>query len=666
MVSLGMGSFRRTAAWVLAANLGVFLLLSVGGMLLISGHDNALARSILRDHRGTIASIYSRILLGYLLAGLGAAFLLYPFMKGWKAALGSIGLLLALVLHLLTSETQLVYGPVQTLYCTIHDAIPEFVRNLYHPMILEVAFGVFALWSMHRWTIRWSLKLKAGLVLIGGGAWFLLHLPGEVFTDASRPNFVLIASDSLRGDHLHTNGYARKTSPNIDALAARGTNFSRNLVPTASTHESWVSLLSSTEPRVNGLRHMFPSREKVAEVEAKLTFLPTVLGNHGYQTAAIGGWCGSTFKLLDFGFQEIDVSNTQNRSALIAEAALTTHLPAAAFMDNPIGRLILPELERVSFTRSAPALTRMAKNWISDAAGREGEPFFLTVFYHVTHLPYSSTYPYYTAFTDPDYRGDNRYRINFKIDRMIKRGFDNDLEEAEKQHIIDLYDGCVREFDAQVGDLVAHLEELGLLKNTIVGVWGDHGDDLYEHGTTLGHGVTLFGGDHANTPPAIFAGPGIPHRRVDELTRSIDLPPTWLRWLSLPPVKAWQGVDLSGEVPALSALLETSYLLYRQPIPDLLPGEVPQQFPKFDHATFLDPDFGYNLVLRDEFTDDLIRTKCFAVREGDWKLIFVPGENGPIYRLFDLATDPQCRHDLRAEQPETFQALKRKLPEHAR
>ena len=45
------------------------------------------------------------------------------------------------------------------------------------------------------------------------------------------------------------------------------------------------------------------------------------------------------------------------------------------------------------------------------------------------------------------FRGDNRFRINFKIDQMIKRGFDHDLSAADKQHIIDLYDGCVMEFD---------------------------------------------------------------------------------------------------------------------------------------------------------------------------------------------------------------------------
>jgi arylsulfatase A-like enzyme len=410
---------------------------------------------------------------------------------------------------------------------------------------------------------------------------------------------------------------------------------------------------------------MYPSREKVRRIEAGLDFAPRLLQEKGYRTAVIGGWCGNTFSIFDAGFEHVDVSDCQNHRALIAEAAFTNHIPAAGFLDNPLGRLLVPELKRVSFTRSSAVLTGRARDFLEEAA-RDGRPFFLAVVYNTTHLPYSAVYPYDRTFTDPGYRGRNRYRIDFKVDDMIQRGFDHDLTPEEMRHVVALYDGCVLELDAQVGELVAALKELGLSERTIVGVWGDHGDDLYEHGTTLGHGVTLFGGDQANHPPAIFKGPGVPKRRVDDLVRSIDLAPTWFEWLGLARPRGWQGVDLSGEIPPLWALLETSYLLYRQPVPDLRPGEKVQGFPKtMDRATFFDPDFDFNQVLREEFEDDLVATKCFAVREGSWKLIRVPGEDGPIYRLFDLASDPQCRRDVAAEQPEVFARLRARLPEQA-
>ena len=149
--------------------------------------------------------------------------------------------------------------------------------------------------------------------------------------------------------------------------------------------------------------------------------------------------------------------------------------------------------------------------------------------------------------------------------------------------------------------------------------------------------------------------------------RSYDLTPTWMTWLGREErPESWQGVDLSGDVPDLTALLETSYLLYRQPVPDLEPGEKVKGFPQFDQATFLDPDFDHNLVLREELNDRVIETKCFAVRRGDWKLIAVPGEGGPIHRLFNLKDDPQCRTNLVRERPQVYAELKPQLPEYAR
>ncbi|MGH7163489.1 MAG: sulfatase-like hydrolase/transferase, partial [Planctomycetota bacterium] len=519
--------------------------------------------------------------------------------------------------------------------------------------------------ALHRWTPGVPAKWKAGALAAAAVAYGTALLPSASAERGGPACFLLVATDSLRADHLSCNGYPRETTPHIDELARRGTNFARCLVPTASTHESWVSMLSSSEPRHHGLRHMFPARDEVRSVVEGREFLPALLADRGYATGAVGGWCGTTFRLFDMGFREVDVSDAQTYRTVIAEAAFTNHLLACAVLDNPLGRLLVPELAGVSFTRSASALTRRAKAFL-DRMAREQEPFFLVVVYHVTHLPYSASYPYYATFTDPAYRGRNRYRIDFNVDEMIQHGFCDDLTAAERRHVVDLYDGCVREFDEQVGALVRHLKARGLYGRTIVGVVGDHGDDLYEPGCTLGHGVTLFGGDHANHIPAVFAGPGIPARRVDELVRSFDLTPTWARWLGVEAPPSWHGADLAGEIPRLSALLETSYLLYRQPVPDLRAGERPREFPRFDRAVVADPAFDGNFVLRRELRDLLVKTKCFAVREGPWKLIYVPGEEGPIYRLYHLDKDPLCVRDLSAARPGELERLKAMLPPEAR
>ena len=634
----------------------IFAVVTLGGVvLLLAKQENRHAQEIYDHHLGSVLSVYGRILLGYLLAGGALGVLLHPLTPGRKVIPMTVGLVLLSVLYSLTSGTHLLYGPIHTAIAFARDHCPDFLGALYRPVQIPLLFLALLLWSLALWSRR---VRRRWTVLAVAGAAVLLLVSGVLYRSAprrfDRPNLVLMASDSLRGDHLSANGYPRDTSPHIDRLAARGVNFSNCLVPTASTHESWVSMFSSTPPAVNGLRHMFPSRELVDRIQESQDWFPKLLRDNGYATAVVGGWCGSTFRLFDMGFDQVDVSDAQNRQALIAEVAFTNHLFAIAFLDNPIGRLLTPELDRVSLTRAAPNLTRRALGTLDRLAAGD-RPFFLMVVYHGTHLPYSSTYPYYQRFVDPEYRGRNRFRIDFAIDDMIQRGFDHDLTEEEQQHLIGLYDGCVQEFDDQVGELVKHLRSAGLLERTIVGVLGDHGDDLYEHGTTLGHGVTLFGGDQANHIPAVFAGPGLDQGRKEPgLIRSYDLTPTWCSWLGLPTPDGFEGVDLSAAVPPLSALLETSYLLYRQPVPDLLPGEKPKEFPRFDDATFFDPEFDDNLVVRDRYLDQLVATKCFAVREGSYKLIHVPGENAPIRRLFDLEHDPQCEQDLSRTFPELF------------
>ncbi len=652
---------KSTLLWSALAAIVLFGAVTWLGVLFLMDYENALAKEIFEKHRATILSVYGRIGLGYLVAGLLAGLVLHPFVRGWKAAPAVLALAVLAFVHTLTNGTHFLYGPIQTIYSTVRDAIPAWIRDPYRPWLIEATLAALALASLWRWSRRVPARAKLAAVAvpaIAGSFW--LWPSAHASLPPGPPSFLLIVSDSLRADHLSCNGYARKTSPSIDALAAEGTNFANCLVPTASTHESWIAMLSSTEPRTNGCRHMFPTRRKAAEISGSHDFLPRLLRAKGYRTGVIGGWCGNTFSVFDTGFEHVDVSNSQNHRALIAEAAFTNHLVAVGFLDNPAGRLLVPELERVSFTRSSASLTRRARRFLDD---NDGRPFFLAVVYNTTHLPYSAAYPYDRAFTDPAYRGRNRYRIDFKIDELIQRGFDHDLSPEEMQHVVDLYDGCVKEFDAQVGELVEALRDLGLSDRTIVGVWGDHGDDLYEHGTTLGHGVTLFGGDQANRPPAIFKGPGVPRRRVDGLTRSIDLAPTLATWLGLERPARWQGVDLSGEIPELWALLETSYLMYRTPPPDLRPGEVVKPFPRMDAATFWDPDFDFNPVLREDLEDELLATKCFAVREGPWKLILVPGESGPILRLFDLSKDPQCRRDVAAEHADVLARLRARLPE---
>ena len=66
------------------------------------------------------------------------------------------------------------------------------------------------------------------------------------------PNIVLISIDTLRADHLGAYGYARDTSPNIDALARRGVLFEKAFTPAPWTLPAHASMLTGLTPYRHG------------------------------------------------------------------------------------------------------------------------------------------------------------------------------------------------------------------------------------------------------------------------------------------------------------------------------------------------------------------------------------------------------------------------------
>lgn len=88
-----------------------------------------------------------------------------------------------------------------------------------------------------------------------------------------------------------------------------------------------------------------------------------------------------------------------------------------------------------------------------------------------------------------------------------------------------LYDGEVAFTDAQIGRLLAALEERGLSDNTAVIFTSDHGEAFGEHGM-IRHGFELW--DELVRVPLIVHLPGKPKGRVSARRSLIDLSPTVL------------------------------------------------------------------------------------------------------------------------------------------
>src|SRR5690606_13441899 len=113
-------------------------------------------------------------------------------------------------------------------------------------------------------------------------------------------------------------------------------------------------------------------------------------------------------------------------------------------------------------------------------------------------------------------------------------------------HINNVYDGCVRQFDDCVKAILEALEKNGLAENTIVIITADHGDDLYDPGTTLLHGQGFNGGLQASHVPMIVHVPGVPAKSVPETVRLIDVAPTLADMAGVEKPAAWEGLSFAG------------------------------------------------------------------------------------------------------------------------
>lgn len=568
-------------------------------------------------------------------------------------------------------------------YYTALNMLPEPVKpaGLFTLFtVLPLAFIALSLaWHIHRGGRKgWVAASVVVLVIASclGIQNTSAHPRNGTISNRQTPNILIIGSDSLRGDRLGCAGYrpqrsdgpaAAGVSPAIDALAAKSTLFQRCYTSIASTMESGVQLMSSQYPQSHGLRQMYPDRETVEATKKRIVPLAGLLRERGYDTAAIGDWCAGYYEVVPLDFEHISVSSFDNFKIYMSQAVVMAHFLVPLYFDNPVGYRIFPQLQAFAQFVTPKVVTERVEKRLETAA-RERQPFFWHVFFSCNHLPYRSPEPYVSMFADPAYQGKNRSGVDFDIDSFIG-GTDLEskwkaLPPKEVSQIRALYDGCTREFDDCVGRILTALERNGLADNTIVIITADHGDDHYEPGVTLGHGLTFNGGLQANHVPMIVHVPGARPKVIPETVRLIDVIPSLADFTGVEKSATWQGRSFAGwirgtETPEYRPFYgETGFPF----IQFTVPGVVRPKLPPMDECTWIDEDYNYQFVVKPEYRERIVQAKQRCLRTKDWKLVCTPTAAGTRhFGLFHLATDPHGETDLAASRPEVLAPMKTAL-----
>jgi arylsulfatase A-like enzyme/glycosyltransferase involved in cell wall biosynthesis len=474
------------------------------------------------------------------------------------------------------------------------------------------------------------------------------------------PNILMFGSDTLRADRLGMLGYHRALTPHIDKLAASGALFSNCYVPCARTAPSLISMLTGTWPHTHGIRDNFVPDE---DTRLKVDALPQLLKARGYRTAALSDWCGGDLGKFSFGFDYTDLPEDQwNLKYLIRQGPKDLRLFVSLFTHNRLGRLLLPELYYLGGVPLTQPLGKRARRLVSRLA-ESTQPFFLNVFYSTTHPPFASEWPWYKRFADPAYAGESKFamaRLTDPFEIIRRQGAPK--EEFDLDQIIDLYDGCVAEFDDEVAKMLEHLEACELADNTIVVVYSDHGMEFFEH-NTWGQGNSAVG-DFSARIPLVIRDPRRPARgKVDNVVRSIDLAPTLLELVGAPPVEGMDGKSLAGclagdgTCPELNAFNETG--IWITDIPGLPDNHL--RYPDLLELMEVPNRTSGTLAIKSEYCKAILAAKDRMIRHGRWKLVYQPLESGYLLRLFDLDADPACQHDVSDQYPEVVDRLQKDL-----
>jgi arylsulfatase A-like enzyme len=177
-----------------------------------------------------------------------------------------------------------------------------------------------------------------------------------------------------------------------------------------------------------------------------------------------------------------------------------------------------------------------------DWARRNDEtPFFMFVHTYEPHSPF--IHGEYANLADAGQLPD---QITHREVQAINDG-ELVLTDSERRFVTDLYDGDVAHADAVFGGMLARLREEGILENTIVVIFSDHGEDLWDHSDirSPGHGHSLY--EELIRVPLVVRAPGLvpAGARIVTPVSLLDIAPTLLELAGLPASSIHQGRSLA-------------------------------------------------------------------------------------------------------------------------
>jgi arylsulfatase A-like enzyme len=404
----------------------------------------------------------------------------------------------------------------------------------------------------------------------------LLHLLPCLFSvalahAADKPNILFIAVDDLRPE-LGCYGRDYIKSPNIDRIARAGMVFNRAYCQQAVCSPTRSSLMTGTRPDTTKVWDLV-THFRVALPE--VVTLGQHFKQHGYFVQGMGKiyhgglddaptWSvpWQTPKAVKYASPEnVTLDQRQYEGEPDANAPKKgSNRIAAKAGSAPVGPPSAGKNSRGPAFEGADVpdstfvdgkVAELAVSTLSDLSQKK-EPFFLAVGFSKPHLPFVSPKKYWDLYAPAKIQlAPNTFRPKDAPDYAILPGgglrnyhgipagsIPDDLARQLKHG----YYAAISYTDAQIGKILDELDRLGLTRNTIVVLWGDHGWKLGEHDAWCKHSNS----ENDANAPLLLSVPGMKAAgsHTDALVEFVDIYPTLAELAGLPLPTHLEGTSM--------------------------------------------------------------------------------------------------------------------------
>lgn len=390
------------------------------------------------------------------------------------------------------------------------------------------------------------------LVCVGLSSLFLGHACADAHEE--RPNVLFIVVDDLNVD-LACYGHEIVQTPNLDRLRDRSMVFERAYSQYPLCNPSRNSFLTGLYPGTSG---NLDNGQNIREVLPEVVTLPEMFKQNGYRSITTG-------KV----FHQKDPRSWTHISNMQTGGLLPTDEVPGYYHDNHWGqegrtrgegRLLadetVPWFEWRSVTEGEEFLkdgqaARATINRIDEVVADE-VPFFMAVGFARPHDPFFAPKRFFDLYpleslelpTTPEDASEVPLYAYYDV---FKRAFDTMDETAQLEAMRSYYAG-ISYMDEQLGLVLDHMQQTGLMDSTIVVFMSDHGYQVGEKG--YWNKAILF--ERSCLAPLLIALPKMEQAggTSSSLVELIDVYPTLAELCGL---EAPDNLDGKSLVPLLQA-----------------------------------------------------------------------------------------------------------------